>query len=183
MRTDAQHNRQKIFKATEQLLAENAADQITMAQIARAAGVGVGTLYRNFPTRGDLFISLAYAQLDDYLAREETLIQNKDISRETVRQVLGDYLSFREHRQHLLPTGSLESATQYYSRPNYQRLHHLFANLIGKTNPGLSSITVAFRSDMLIACLRGDSYYLQRTERQLVPEQILDQLMALFFPE
>lgn len=183
MRTDAQHNRQKIFKATEQLLGENAADQITMAQIARAAGVGVGTLYRNFPTRGDLFISLAYAQLDDYLAREETVIQNKNISRETVRLVLSDYLSFREHRQHLLPTGSLESAAQYYSRPNYQRLHQLFSNLIGRTNPELSSTAVAFRADMLIACLRGDTYYLQRTGRQLAPNQILDQLLTLFFPE
>ena len=183
MRTDAQHNRQKIFKATEQLLEESGAGQITMAQIARAAGVGVGTLYRNFPTRGDLFISLAYTQLDDYLDREEAVVRQKGVSRETVRQVLSDYLSFRKHRQHLLPTDSLESAARYYQRPNYQRLHQLFSNLIGRANPELSATTVTFRADMLIACLRGDSYYLQRTERQLAPDQILDQLLTLFFPK
>jgi AcrR family transcriptional regulator len=50
MRADARRNRERIFTAARQAFAEEGAG-VQMEPIAKRAGVGVGTLYRNFPTR------------------------------------------------------------------------------------------------------------------------------------
>jgi AcrR family transcriptional regulator len=49
-RADAQHNYDVILAATRVAVAERGGD-IVLEDIARNAGVGIGTLYRHFPTR------------------------------------------------------------------------------------------------------------------------------------
>jgi AcrR family transcriptional regulator len=53
LRADAQRNRQQIIEAARALFIRIGAD-VPMEEIARAAGVGVGTLYRRFPDRDEL---------------------------------------------------------------------------------------------------------------------------------
>ncbi len=53
MRADARRNRQRVFDAARELFATPDGDP-SMEQIARAAGVGVGTMYRNWPSRSEL---------------------------------------------------------------------------------------------------------------------------------
>lgn len=53
LRTDAQRNRQKILAAAARIFATEGLDG-QMERVAKEAGVGSGTLYRNFPTRGSL---------------------------------------------------------------------------------------------------------------------------------
>jgi AcrR family transcriptional regulator len=53
MRADALRNRERVLDAARELFATQASDP-SMEQIARAAGVGVGTMYRNWPSRSDL---------------------------------------------------------------------------------------------------------------------------------
>jgi AcrR family transcriptional regulator len=60
VRSDARENRARILETARQALAEDGG--ISMNQIAQRAGVGPGTLYRNFPTREAL--ALAVYQLD-----------------------------------------------------------------------------------------------------------------------
>ncbi|NUO97428.1 MAG: TetR/AcrR family transcriptional regulator [Nonomuraea sp.] len=58
MRADAQRNRDQILAAARKIfLAEGTA--VPMEEIARVAGVGVGTLYRRFPDRDALIRGLA----------------------------------------------------------------------------------------------------------------------------
>src|SRR2546421_709054 len=52
LRADAARNAQRIVDAGRALLREN--PQASAEDIARAAGLGVATLYRRFPTREDL---------------------------------------------------------------------------------------------------------------------------------
>jgi AcrR family transcriptional regulator len=58
VRADAQRNRERLLAAATRAFAEHGAD-VTPRAIARDAGVGVGTLYRHFPTRETL-IDAAY---------------------------------------------------------------------------------------------------------------------------
>lgn len=180
MRADAQRNRNKILTVTEQLLMNNDAQALTMAQIAQTAHIGIGTIYRKFPTKGDLFQALAYDQLDEFLDDHQDLLQKKAITKRDVEKTIADYLSFREQRMKL-STGTFESSLKYYQRENYQRLHKLFSHLISSQNPQIDYQTVSFRADMLIAMLRSDSYHLQRCERDLTIQELVVQIMKLFF--
>lgn len=58
-RADAARNRARILDAATRAFAERG-DSASSEAIARAAGVGIGTLYRAFPTREDL-VAAAYA--------------------------------------------------------------------------------------------------------------------------
>lgn len=181
MRTDAQNNRHKILQVANQLFSQSDAHDVTMAQIAKAAHVGVGTLYRNFPTKGDLFLALAYDQLDQYIQEQQKYLADHKIDREAIRHVLVGYLKFREHRMSLFTKSTLEGIQRYYQRDDYQKLVDLFSKLIHVANPKLGQTELTFRADMLIAFLRNDSYLLQRKERHLTPDQILEQIMEIFF--
>ncbi|PTL74948.1 TetR/AcrR family transcriptional regulator [Vitiosangium sp. GDMCC 1.1324] len=57
LRADAARNRERVLAVARELLAGGDAS-LQMNQIARAAGVGVGTVYRHFPTRQDLLEEL-----------------------------------------------------------------------------------------------------------------------------
>ncbi|MFG3288064.1 TetR/AcrR family transcriptional regulator [Streptomyces sp. NPDC048179] len=56
-RKDAARNYDALITAAREAFAEHGAD-VSLEDVARRAGVGIGTLYRNFPTRRDLFESV-----------------------------------------------------------------------------------------------------------------------------
>ncbi|MBI5105474.1 MAG: TetR/AcrR family transcriptional regulator [Solirubrobacterales bacterium] len=62
-RADAQRNRDKILAAARIAFAEPDAD-VSMAEISRRAGVGMATLYRNFPSRRELLEALYTDEVD-----------------------------------------------------------------------------------------------------------------------
>ncbi|ATL68058.1 TetR/AcrR family transcriptional regulator [Nocardia terpenica] len=57
MRADAMRNRERILTSAVQLFAEHGPD-VQMCEIAQAAGLGVGTLYRHFPDRRALALNI-----------------------------------------------------------------------------------------------------------------------------
>ena len=57
-RADARRNRAKVLVSAQKLFAEQGLDA-QIDEIARDAGVGVGTVYRHFPTKEDLLQALA----------------------------------------------------------------------------------------------------------------------------
>lgn len=62
-RADAERNRDKILAAARAAFADPAAD-VSMAEISRRAGVGMPTLYRNFPGRRELLEVLFADEVD-----------------------------------------------------------------------------------------------------------------------
>ncbi|MFD8532565.1 TetR/AcrR family transcriptional regulator [Streptosporangium canum] len=57
-RADAARNRRAILRATEDLLARHRPEQISMEQVAAAAGVGKGTVFHRFGSRMGLMVAL-----------------------------------------------------------------------------------------------------------------------------
>jgi AcrR family transcriptional regulator len=57
LRADARRNRERVLKAARKRFAEDGLDA-QMDDIAKAAGVGVGTVYRHFPTKEHLVDAL-----------------------------------------------------------------------------------------------------------------------------
>jgi AcrR family transcriptional regulator len=66
-RADARRNYDALIKAAREALTE-ADRSASLEDIARRAGVGIGTLYRHFPTRADL-IQAVYVEEVEALAR------------------------------------------------------------------------------------------------------------------
>jgi AcrR family transcriptional regulator len=58
LRADAQRNREKILATASELFAQGGTE-VALETIAAHAGVGIATLYRNFPTR-DALVEAAY---------------------------------------------------------------------------------------------------------------------------
>jgi AcrR family transcriptional regulator len=58
MRQDAVRNRRAILLATEELLSRHRPDDVTIEQVAAAAGVGKGTVFHRFGNRLGLMIAL-----------------------------------------------------------------------------------------------------------------------------
>lgn len=71
-RADAERNRDKILAAARAAFADPGAE-ISMAEISRRAGVGMATLYRNFPGRQELLEALYTDEVDAVCEAAETL--------------------------------------------------------------------------------------------------------------
>jgi AcrR family transcriptional regulator len=62
-RRDAARNREKLIAAAAALVAEGEGE-LSLAAVAERAGVGIGTLYRHFPTRDALLAALYGKEVD-----------------------------------------------------------------------------------------------------------------------
>jgi len=78
-RADARRNRESVLASARVAFAENGPDA-SLEDIARSAGVGIGTLYRHFPTRLDLL---------EAVYRDEV-----DVLRETAEKVVANHTPF-----------------------------------------------------------------------------------------
>jgi AcrR family transcriptional regulator len=72
-RADAERNRTRLLDAARAAFASGQ-DTVTLDQIARDAGVGIGTLYRHFPTREALIEALYRKELADLCASAGDLL-------------------------------------------------------------------------------------------------------------
>jgi AcrR family transcriptional regulator len=71
-RADARRNRERLLAAARHLLAEQGM-AASLEAVARQAGVGIGTLYRHFPTREALVEALYRDELDALLEASSRL--------------------------------------------------------------------------------------------------------------
>jgi AcrR family transcriptional regulator len=74
LRADARQNRARLITAATEAFAAKGADA-PMEDIARRAGVGIGTLYRHFPSRLDLQAAVFRTQVRDICDQGEALTQ------------------------------------------------------------------------------------------------------------
>jgi AcrR family transcriptional regulator len=72
MRADARRNRERLLAAATTAFSEHGADA-SLEDIARRAGVGIGTLYRHFPTRLALQEGVFRSQVDAVCERGREL--------------------------------------------------------------------------------------------------------------
>jgi AcrR family transcriptional regulator len=77
LRRDAERNRQRILKAASEVFTERGLD-VSLDEVARHAGVGVGTVYRRFRTKEDLVEALFVDRIESVavLAEEATRVSD-----------------------------------------------------------------------------------------------------------
>lgn len=77
MRADARRNYERLLSAALATFAEQRADTASLEEIARRAGVGIGTLYRHFPTRQALLEAVYRDQVQALSALATELLRTE----------------------------------------------------------------------------------------------------------
>ena len=76
LRADAKRNLDLLVAAADAEFTAHGADA-SLEDIAKRAGVGIATLYRNFPTRDDLIARVLFAGNQSIVARANELLDSK----------------------------------------------------------------------------------------------------------
>ena len=76
-RSDALRNRELLIAAAKDVLGKGG-PEASLEAVARQAGVGIGTLYRNFPDREALFLAVFLRELEDLVTTADGLDQTND---------------------------------------------------------------------------------------------------------
>ncbi|MFI9380594.1 TetR/AcrR family transcriptional regulator [Kutzneria sp. NPDC052558] len=80
LRADARRNRARVLEVAQQVFAEEGL-AVPIDEIARRAGVGVGTVYRHFPTKDALFQAIIVERLNAVGETAQALAQGPDVGK------------------------------------------------------------------------------------------------------
>jgi AcrR family transcriptional regulator len=172
-RADAARNRARVLAAAGRLIAER--NDVTMEQIAAAAGVGKGTLYRRYPD----VASIAQALLDEHERElQERLVRGPPplgpgaAPAERLAAFYGAMVELLERHGHLALAG--ETGERRYGIGAYRAWALHVAGLLDEAGLGESPALV----DALLAPLAPDVYAHQRASG-IPARQIADALALL----
>jgi AcrR family transcriptional regulator len=174
------------LRAARGLFAERGVTEVSMAEIAREAGVGKGTLYRRFPNKG----ALCHALLDEptrrFQAEAMEIAAGPGGPLERLQRFLDRLVWFMEEHLDLFYGGhaALSGAgrLEQMSSPAYEWRRSVALGLLklarrqGELPEGLD---VEYAAVALLAPLDVDLYYHQRRVRGISPERISAGLRAL----
>jgi AcrR family transcriptional regulator len=97
-RADAERNRDKILAAARTAFADPEAE-VSMAEISRRAGVGMATLYRNFPGRQELLEALYTDEVNAVCQAAETI--DGETPGATLAAWLHRFFAFTTSKRHI----------------------------------------------------------------------------------
>lgn len=105
LRADAALNRQKIMATAETMFAKHGLG-VSVDDIARRAKIGIGTLYRHFPTKDALIAAIARKHIEEFAGRAEQLALDPQPTklREIFEHTLADAANRRNFLESLGPT-------------------------------------------------------------------------------
>jgi AcrR family transcriptional regulator len=93
LRADARRNRERLLEAAAAAFGAADGSPVSLESIARDAGVGIGTLYRHFPTRDVLVEAVYRAELAEVAAAAGQLLKRHP-PKTALRRWMDRYASF-----------------------------------------------------------------------------------------
>ena len=181
-RRDAMEHRQRILQVAQNLFAQHGVHAVSMHQIAKAAGIGQGTLYRRYTHKGDLCMDLLHERHERLLADITTLCTARADAPalERLDGVLSLSIAFLEEQGALLgpvaftemrETMCHDEAPDPHRLSFYIWLHNVFAQLLTEA---------VERKELFALDTNPMFYHMQRQERGLSPEHILQGLRHIY---
>src|SRR5690242_19522758 len=117
-RADAQRNEQALLAAAAAVFVRSGVDA-PVRDIAAAAGVGMGTIYRHFPTRADLIIAVYRHQVDACAEAGPALLASSSTPHTALTQWIDLFVDF------LITKHGLAAALQS-DKARFETLHAYF---------------------------------------------------------
>jgi AcrR family transcriptional regulator len=180
LRADAQRNRERILEAASTLMATHGID-VPIDEIAQLAQVGVGTVYRNFPTKGALFEALLLARIAPLVAAARSAATDQDPGDAFitfVRQMSDEFADFRALADAMLDAGvDLSAAKQRISGDLIVAVEELLSRAqgAGRIRP---DVTITDISAMMAGLSHADPSFMDPPQRQRCVALVCDSLMV-----
>lgn len=184
-RRDAAERRRHILATARGLFEERGVESVSMHEVARAAEVGQGTMYRRFEHKGALCSALLYESMQRFSDELRERIETRESALDGLSELLAGIVRFNEENAALLGAirasgGERDPGGQYRS-PFYRWLRATVAALLERavgrgeiSHPDLESVP-----DAILAPFNIDLYLFQRRDLGLAPDRILSSLRAL----
>ena len=176
-RGDAARNRGLLLDAARRLVAERGADAVSMDDIAAAAGVGKGTVFRRFGSRAGLMMVLL--DEDEKVSQQAFLFGPPPLGPDAppLERLLAfgrERLCFAQKHHALLSAANRDPETRYSAPAMVQHTHvRLLLDTAGTTGD------LDAQTDALIALLDADYVHHQLTDRGETLESLGDKWESL----
>ena len=173
-RADARRNRERILCAAARLVDEHGIDRVSMDDVAAAAGVGKGTLYRRFGDRWTLLRTLIEEPeraFQDELIRGEPPLGPGAPPMERLCAFGAGQLALLESHARFMFVGD-KILTGRYDHPVYA-FHRVHVALLLRQILGDDART-DYLVDALLAALAPDLFLYQREVRGMSLEDLID---------
>jgi AcrR family transcriptional regulator len=180
LRADAQRNRERILEAATTLMATHGID-IPIDDIAQLAQVGVGTLYRNFPTKSALFEALLMARISPLVdaARSAAAAEDAgDAFVSFVRNLCHEFANFKALADAMAASGVDLSATkQEITGELTVAVGELLqrAQRAGRIRP---DVTISDVAAMMAGISQTDPTFMDTSQRQRCVALVCDSLLV-----
>lgn len=182
-RKDAARNRAAVLAAADTLFTEcESPEDVTMADIATAAGVGKGTLFRAFGDRTGLIRALYSTRLEPVRNAVEEGPQPLGPDTPPLQRVpalLDALLCFKLDNRHLALALEATGSDSPYQAEHYERWHSLLRSALEQI-PGLTNSD--FTAHALLASVRADLVE-HLAGRKGVPREDIQKQLASFVAE
>lgn len=206
-RRDAAEHRQRILEVARQLFAEQGVEAVSMHQIAVAAGVGQGTLYRRYASKGALCLDLMLERYERFGEEITALLAQTATARalERLDRVLASMVLWLEEQGSMRTLGGMRGVvagperrkertegpcnevdlskhTAYQTTPWYRWLHDLLTGLFTEAvaRGELAALDIPYTADAILAALHPAVYRFQRHERGFSAERIVQGLRHIY---
>jgi AcrR family transcriptional regulator len=178
-RADAARNRARILEAAARLFAERGVEAVSMDDIAAAAGVGKGTLFRRFGDRAGLALALleeSERELQGLILRGPPPLGPGAPAPERLAVFLGALLDLLEEHTDLIICSETASPGARYRSGLHAAWRTHVAVLLREVDPDADCDVLA---EMILAPLAGDLYRHLRRDRAVAPDRIRAAVAAL----
>lgn len=185
LRRDALEHRTLIIHTAKDLFDIHGVEPVTMHQIAKAAGIGQGTLYRNYANKGELCQDILRENTSSLEFELRQLLESNPHAPVgwMLEQFFYHMLDFLEEKYPWLEAihacGCAGSAASYHQSPFYHTGHAWLSRLLEEaiaSGECQADLDPVFMADAILAAADPDLFVFQRQVRHYS----LDRLKANF---
>lgn len=179
-RADAKRNRAKILEAATSLMATHGID-VPIDEVAQLARVGVGTVYRNFPTKGALFEALLLARITPLVADAQRAAASEDPGDAFVafvRRLSNEFADFKALADAMAESGvDISAAKRELSGGLTTAIGELLqrAQQAGRIRP---DVTIADVAAMMTGLGHADPAFMDASQRSRCVALVCDSLLV-----
>jgi AcrR family transcriptional regulator len=174
-RADAQRNRDSLLEAAKAAFAE-AGPEASLDEIARRAGVGIGTLYRHFPTR-DAVVEAVYRRQVQQLADAAPRLIESLAPAEALRAWMRLFIDYIAAKRVIAPAlKSLVGGGSALYADSSARINDAMALLVGRARASGDIRPDADSADLLRALI-GFAYVNSAPDWEASARRLIDLLI------